>query len=241
MFAAIRNGLGKATVGLRARGVAGLFLFEFFVVVLGVLAAQGLQEWASRREEQRHVEQELERLSEGYARTRQLGTAWRAAIPCLRERIGQLMRAAATGAPVSSQLIQRPRLIIAGYPGTAVETQAGIVALLGPRKGEALLDVQTRAGHMDDSVQAMVARWGKFGLLDPAYGPVSASDRSIAREAGAEILMQMHSIEIAIANVEEQSSVLGLPDQAPRATGELLPVASCAQLWKDGTAYRVAR
>ena len=38
MFAALRNGLGRATQGMCARGTVGLFVFEFFVVVLGVLA-----------------------------------------------------------------------------------------------------------------------------------------------------------------------------------------------------------
>ena len=63
MFAAMHNGPGRATQGMRARGTVGLFVFEFFVVVLGVLAAQGLREWAKQREQQRHVDRELERLS----------------------------------------------------------------------------------------------------------------------------------------------------------------------------------
>jgi len=53
MFAAMREGLGRAAHGMRERRTLGLFVFEFFVVVLGVLAAQGLQEWAKQREQQR--------------------------------------------------------------------------------------------------------------------------------------------------------------------------------------------
>lgn len=237
MFAAMRNGLGTATRDLRARGMLALFVFEFFVVVLGVLAAQGLQQWTRQREQQGHVEQELERLSQGYVDAQHLGTAWRAAIPCLRARIEHLMRAAATGKPVQSQLIQRPRFIISGYPGTAVETQAGIAAMLGAPKSGALLDVQRRAVTMDENMQAMATRWEKFRLLDPTYGPVSATDRSIAREAGADILMHMRSLEIAIVNIEEQASDLAFPDKIPPGARELLPVTSCAQLWADGTAY----
>lgn len=241
MFAAIRNRLGNATQGMRARGMVGLFVFEFFVVVLGVLAAQGLQEWARQREQQRHVEQELERLSLRYVNTQQMGTAWRAAIPCMRARIERLMRAAATGMPVQSQLIQRPRMILLGYPGTDVETEAGITAMLGAKKGGALLDVQRRAVTMDENMQAMVTRWEKFRLLDPTYGPISASDRSMAREAGADILMHMRTLEIAIVNIEEQSPDLTIPDKTPPVSGDIAPVTSCAQLWADGTAYSVVK
>ena len=237
MFAAMRNGLGRATQGMRTRGMVGLFVFEFFVVVLGVLAAQGMQEWARQRQQQRHVEQELERLSQRYVKTQQIGTAWRSAIPCMRARIERLMRAAATGMPVQSQLIQRPRLLRQGYPGTDVETAAGIRAMLGAKKSGALLDVQTRAVDMDENSQAMAARWEKFRLLDPTYGPISASDRSIAREAGADILMHMRTLEIAIVNIEEQALDLSIPDKTPPVKGDLAPVTSCAQLWADGTAY----
>ena len=241
MFAAMRNGLGRATQGMRARGTVGLFVFEFFVVVLGVLAAQGLQEWAKQREQQRHVERELERLGQSYVTARQSATAWRAAIPCLRARIERLMRAATTGMPVQPQLIQRPRLIRSGYPGTEVETEVGITAMLGARKSSALLDVQTRAVNMDENMQAMLTRWEKFRLLDTTYGPISASDRSIAREAGADILMHMRNLEIAIVNIGEQAPNLTIPDKTPPVKGDVRPVTSCAQLWADGTAYSLVK
>lgn len=123
---------------------------------------------------------------------------------------------ATQGLPASGMLalfvFQRPRLLISSYPGTDVETEAGIAAMLGARKSAVLLDVQRPAGNMDENMQAMATRWEKFRLLDPTYGPISASDRSIAREAGADILMHMRSLEIAILNIEEPALDLTIPD-----------------------------
>lgn len=238
MFAAMREGLGTASHGKRARRTLGLFIFEFFVVVLGVLAAQGLEEWAKQRGHQRHVDQELERLRTSYANTVRSADVWRSALPCLRTRIELLMRAAATGAPVNSELIRRPRFLKVGYPGTDVETEARIHAMLGPEPAESLLDAQNRAVNMDENAEAMLMRWEKFRLLEPTYGPVSAADRSIAREAGADLLMHMRTLEIAIVNIDEGRDDLKIAGASPPAASELAPVISCAQLWADGTAYR---
>lgn len=240
MFAAIRGGLGNSMYRMRPRRMLGLFLFEFFVVVLGVLAAQVVQESVKEHDRQRHTEQELERLSQAYVGTQQAGVAWRAAIPCLRARIEFLMRAAAADTTIRAETIERPRMIGLFYPGTDVETAARFEAILGTRKASALLDVHSRAVNMDESMIEMRARWEKFRLLDPSYGPVSAADRTIAREAGADILMHIRNLEIAILNVEERSPDLSIVDRTPpnRAL-DVLPVSSCAQLWADGTAYRV--
>jgi hypothetical protein len=241
MFAAMREGLGNFKYGMRTRRTLGLFVFEFFVVVLGVLAAQGVQEFIKQREQQRHTNQELERLGQAYVSTQQNGAAWRAAIPCLRARVESLMRAAAADTPVRPEAIRRPRMIATGYLGTDVETAGQIEAILGVKKTIALLDVQSRAVNMDESMGEMRARWEKFRLLDPSYGPVSAADRTIAREAGVDILMHMRNLEIAIINVEERSPDLLIADKTPPIPGvDTLPVSSCAQLWADGTAYRLA-
>ena len=239
MFAALREKQDTSNYGMRTRRTVRLFVFEFFVVLLGVLAAQGVQEFVKQREQQRHTNQELERLGQAYVGAQQSGAAWRAAIPCLRARVESLMRVAATDTPVRPEAIRRPRMISTGYPGTDVETAAQIEAILGTKKASALLDVQTRAVDMDESMSGMRARWEKFRLLDPSYGPVSAADRTIAREAGVDILMHMRNLEIAIVNVEERSPELLIADKTPTIPGmDTLPVSSCAQLWADGTAYR---
>lgn len=242
MFAAIRGVLGNSKYGMRMRRTLRLFVFEFFVVVLGVLAAQGVQEWVKEREQRRHTDEELERLSQSYVGAQQSGATWRAAIPCLRGRVESLMRAAATDTPVRAEAIRRPRMISTGYPGTDVETAERIEATLGTKKASALLDTQSKSILMDESMGEMRAHWEKFRLLDPSYGPVSAADRSIAREAGADILMHMRNLEIAIINVEERSPDLVIADKTPPIPGvNVIPVSSCAQLWADGTAYRLVK
>ena len=79
MFQAVRQwwsgGRGKVT--------ARLFLFEFAVVVVGVLTAQGLASWVADRAEQRSVGEEDKRVRYEIGRTRQVARLWSAATPCL--------------------------------------------------------------------------------------------------------------------------------------------------------------
>src|SRR5690349_19930070 len=98
MFHAIRQwwsgGRGKVTLRL--------FLFEFVVVVAGVLTAQGLASWVTNRAEQRSVSEENERVRYEIGRTRQVARVSSAASPCLIERVEQIARQASANGPVDA-------------------------------------------------------------------------------------------------------------------------------------------
>lgn len=53
--------------------------------------------------------------------------------------------------------------------------------------------------------------------------------------------MHMRSLEIAIVNIDEgRDSLRGIVQARVPAPGDLAPVTGCAQMWADGTAYRLA-
>jgi len=92
MFQAVRNwwGSGRGKVTLR------LFLFEFVVVVAGVLTAQALANWVADRAEMRAVNEEDKRVRYEIGRARQVARVWAAATPCLVQRVERVAREATT-------------------------------------------------------------------------------------------------------------------------------------------------
>lgn len=90
MFQAVRESLAAA-LPRRGKRLAALFAFEFVVVLLGVLAAQVVQNWAREREVRRETLEARQRLERGYGDAIQFAAVWTAAMPCLRERVGEIM------------------------------------------------------------------------------------------------------------------------------------------------------
>ena len=75
MFAAVRERLVGAWRRLREGSLAKLFLFEFVVVMLGVLAAQAVAEWAGERAEDRRLASAMERARYDLANAMFVGQA----------------------------------------------------------------------------------------------------------------------------------------------------------------------
>ena len=109
MFQAVRQWWGSG----RGKITARLFLFEFVVVVAGVLTAQALASWVADRVEQRAVNEEDKRVRYEIGRARQVARIWSAATPCLVERVERVARLASTADPVDVGELKVPRFI--GY------------------------------------------------------------------------------------------------------------------------------
>ena len=95
MFRTVRHwwndGRGKITVRL--------FVFEFVVVVVGVLVAQALANWVQGRAAIREMEQAKARSAHEIAQSLEVALIWQAAVPCLRERPGRSAPAIRHGRP----------------------------------------------------------------------------------------------------------------------------------------------
>ena len=87
MFQAVRAFFGSvARIGAtlrtsKARRVATLFLFEFVVVVLGVLAAQLLQSAAADRQSRNDAALSLERSEHEWRQMRAIASYWISVAP----------------------------------------------------------------------------------------------------------------------------------------------------------------
>jgi hypothetical protein len=226
MFKAVRQwwskGRGKITVRL--------FIFEFVVVMAGVLAAQLLANWASNRAALAEMDSARSRARTQLSADLAYAAQWRAAIPCLDQRMVTVMRQAADGS-LASEMIRRPRL------STFVPVELGEQAelLLRRRDGDAEADhLAEAAGDIDHAaldIGTIVRSWGRLGLADSSLGLVSTEDRGAARSAAADIRSSLRGLDFGLADLAEQAAAIGVLASTQLPTR---PATTCAEIWRAG-------
>ncbi|MCM8558119.1 hypothetical protein [Sphingomicrobium sediminis] len=85
MFAAIRQKLTGAWKRLREGSLAKLFVFEFIVVLLGVLAAQWVADWARERDAMATMEEARARADLELADAGAVANIWQLVAPCIHD------------------------------------------------------------------------------------------------------------------------------------------------------------
>ena len=231
MFHAVRQwwsgGRGKVTLRL--------FLFEFTVVVAGVLAAQGLASWVGSRAEARAVDEEHARMRYEIGRTRQNARIWLAAAPCLEQRVDGIIRKAATNDGFTSQELALPQFL--GY--TVEGLSPDMYREFRDRFGADRVDDYTATGSAADAVYAAYREalkgWDRFALVDPAMGTPSAADRATVRDVALQVRSQVRRLRVQAGEVERISGRLGIaPLTENSTTGVAVPVTNCAEIWQTG-------
>lgn len=149
------------------------------------------------------------------------------------------MQVAGSDATLQSGKAGRPTLVQNSYPEVTTETARLIIEQMGEREAIALMDVRGRFATIYEAAGEMRAEWERFRLLDPEFGRASSADRAAVRASGASILAAMRSIDVALAQVERQESLVKSPS-APAFDRDFsaMPVRSCAELWENGIVYR---
>ena len=239
MFQSSREQIRHAWQGLRERGTLRLFAFEFVVVLLGVLAAQVIQNVSQERARQQDAQETLVRLRQQMSDAKDHSDTWRAALPCLQERVEQIMRAASIDGPVAIETTRRPKLNQLISTTASPEQFARIAGEVGTKPDIALQDVVTRIDAITAASLSIRQSWDMFRLLDPSLGRPSPLDRAAARAAGASILTELRSIQFASDMIDIDARIMpaGHPTPFDPLT-QTLPVRNCAEIWPNGTAYR---
>jgi len=237
MFHAVRQwwsgGRGKVT--------ARLFLFELVVVTLGVMLAQGLSDWNSNRSIQRQVEEERARLDFEVGRSYQAALVWKAAIPCLRDRVDLMLRAVSTDANLQPADTEFPR-----SGAYSVEVISGDMARpFRDRYGSERTDIYALAINTGEAIDATVAdirsEWAKFELLGTDVGALNDADRATLRSAGVRIRWLLRLLADRQVRIEEIAQQLGIK---PIGSGKALaipdvPIRQCAEIWRNGHIWHV--
>ncbi|QIL01520.1 hypothetical protein G7078_01080 [Sphingomonas sinipercae] len=225
MFNTVRHwwdsGRGKMTVRL--------FLFELFVVIIGVLIAQSVAGYAQRQSELRHMEAERSRLQSELEGVHAFVKAWRAGVPCLAERMTQIM----SGASFRPSELRRPRFPTPAYAAPSTEVLDLLAAKYGAKDKDDLNWVGGNVANSSTVIASIIARWGRLMLIDPANGQVTASDRAEARMAAADIKAQLRAMEVIANDTDDVLTRMNVGSRNP-VESDYGPATSCAAIWNSG-------
>ena len=225
MFRTVRHWWGSGRGKLTAR----LFLFELLVVVVGVLIAQALAENVQQRTDLAQMEAERSRVRFELEATNSGFQSWRVAVPCLDQRMTQIMQ----GARPTVDLIRRPRFPTLGYAAPSTE----VLDLIGRRYGRAeksqLNWIAENAANATPVIASIISKWGRLTLVDPSLGTVTESDRREARFAAADIKAQLRAMEVLSTDGAQVLTSMGIGARNRNEPGHG-PAKSCAAIWASG-------
>lgn len=231
MFHAIRQwwGGGRGKVTLR------LFLFEFLVVVAGVLTAQALASWVAGRVEQRAVKEEDKRVRYEIGRARQVARIWSAATPCLVERVERVARLASTTGPVNVDELKVPQFIGYIVEPYSADMNRQFHDRLGNDRVDNYAVVTSASVTLVNTYRDVRRGWDRFALLDPALGPASAADRATVRDVAVQLRSQLDLIQMSAETIESTAAGLEIaPLTSDADYGAVMPVTNCSEIWRTG-------
>ena len=183
MFQAVRHWWG----GGRGKLTARLFVFEFVVVVVGVLAAQALANWVGTRAE-REAGRRL--FADATESARQLDRTlgyWQRFAPCLRSHVASISRAAANAGSMTGDAIGRPAVPSPPEPQFSADDWGRIALVATPEQVQSLRGLQATASIHNAYASEMARQWSTFRLLDPSLGAALPEDRSRVRAAAMQV------------------------------------------------------
>ena len=238
MFAAVREKLLGAWRKLREGSLAKLFVFEFVVVMLGVMAAQGVADWAEKRNAIARMEEERRAFLEVFSRIVPIAEGWKVAAPCLDERMTGIMQAASRGEEVESAYLRRPALYGLNIEPIGPESFLLLARQHGAEEASEISRVARNVPNLDSRIMALVEDWKAMALMDPANGEIAQGDRLEVRKAASAGKAHLVAININADNLLDSARILGV--EADRvAAGQ--PIADCDELWRINVTHRMGQ
>ena len=226
MFHAVREWWSNG----RAKRSLGLFVFEFGVVVAGVLVAQSVANYVQERSARDRMRNAWVVSRKQVAAASFVALGWKRAAQCLDTRMDQIMRAVARGEEVPSSQLVRPSLRGARMLLPDDESMLLLARLLGDAEAVGLRrasgNMNTLIAHTDGIAQA----WEGLILIDPRYGPVGDDDRAQARLSAARIKAHLTGLQINASNIILSAQGIGV---AADPAGMRL-IRNCEDLWLSG-------
>lgn len=230
MFRTVRHWWSEGS----GQHTARLFLFEFVVVVAGVLVAQALANMVANRGLNRQVEEEHARLLFELGRARQTARVWHAAVPCLIQRLDLMVHAAETGnRDLTQDDITQPTRGTYTVENIATDIERPYRDRYGTDEVDLLALAINASAAISDSNKTVRADWNKFGLLTLSERPLSSGEVDMLRSAAVEAQSALRWIDVRYATVERVAERMHV---APIGSGNVLdtpdiPVRSCDEIW----------
>lgn len=231
MFQTVRHWWGSG----RAKVTARLFVFEFVVVVAGVLTAQALANWVSTRAEDRVIREENERVRYEIGRARQNARIWAVAAPCLEQRVDAVLRTASGEGGLAAGDLIAPQFTGYTVEPLPEDMRRAMDARLGVKVVDDYSGISSVTNSIVDDYRDARRGWDRFALLDPSLGLASQADRATVRDAAVQVRSELKHIRANAGYVEELADQLGIqPLFSDADLGSVTPVSSCAEIWRTG-------
>ena len=183
MFQTVRHWWGSG----RGRVTARLFLFEFVVVVAGVLVAQALAGLAQNRAESREGRALIDRALTFGVYQQRLVNYWSVHGPCLRSHVEHIAREAVAGHSMTTAQIGRPAIPQVSKLNLGEDEWNKIRTVASDAQMDQLLLADSNRATAERYSVDLTNEWATLRLLDSAIGPSSAEDRARVRLATAVI------------------------------------------------------
>jgi hypothetical protein len=194
MFKAVRHFANHADAVLRShrfRRTARLFIFEFVVVLLGVLAAQMLQDFMAERRSRGDAAFAHDQLLQNIANLKAIADFWDRSAPCLIDHVQMIAEAASAGKELPARAIGRPALPTPEFTEWTEPTRAAVERRFGPQVVADHDSVGQQAQIIVGFNREIASDWSVFPLLDERLGAPSPEDRANIRLAAARVLTQL--------------------------------------------------
>ena len=226
MFLNVRHwwGSGRGQVTLR------LFVFELLVVVAGVIIAQSLAELVQDRAVLARMQSEHSRVRYELTSVHNAFQVWEMALPCLNQRMTEVMRASPLHGAGSLRRPQFPTPTLA-MPSTEVLDLIG--RHYGADEKNRLNLIAENTKNSAPVIASIISHWGRLGLLDAINGSVTPADRFEARLAAADIKAQLRGLEVLSKDTDRVLSNMNIASRN-LTDPEYGPAQSCAAIWESG-------
>lgn len=214
----------------RGKVSARLFLFELFVVIAGVLIAQGLANWVAREKSDEEMAEARARFVHEQSANLAVAVSWRAAIPCLDRRMQEVMRAASTGT-LDVKLADRPEFADFVVSDIGPSVELGMRSRYGNSAADQFKALQRSVSFAASNIGTIIHSWGRLTLADSRLGSVSEPDRTVVRTAAADIRAELRGLSFAVGDFIAVAERAGLGLPPGRDYG---PAKRCDQIWRSG-------
>jgi hypothetical protein len=196
MFKLIRAKFENSWDGARVYRLVGLFLFEFVVVLLGVLAAQAVADWGDDRRLARDAESQFQEARAQAIENARTMRYWAAVAPCLIKRAKQVARVAASGETMPAAAIGRPALPWMRMPSWDEDVRRAAIARIGKDRMDALAGIEAGVEIALETTTRIRDAWSTFALLDPANGQPTDVDRGNVRLAAIRVVDHIRVMQV---------------------------------------------
>ena len=194
----------------RTRRLSRLFLFEFTVVVLGVLVAQSLQDYASDLRARSDMRVQRARADFQIADSRNTSEFWLALAPCLSAQMDRVMRTVAAGETPASRDIATPPYFTSRISPWSEQSILTLRRDYGDNIAAHYVSLVDIAAFQTDHIRQLSREWAPLARADPAFGPISPADRDAVRAAASSVKAQLERIVSNSRSAVRRARELGI-------------------------------